>query len=145
MLNGYQAMIDGRKAYQVKYQSWQNNIDTLSTGIQRAIKDYERKSAGMSAQEKFLSRQLLASKQKQFADYQRAIQQNARTAETQDNEKIVAAVNAFLARYGKQHGYDLILIASQAGTIAYARPGLDLTEQVVAELNKDYVKEKSAL
>ncbi|TGE17543.1 OmpH family outer membrane protein [Hymenobacter elongatus] len=142
MLNSYQAMIDGRKVYQAKFQGWQNNVDTLSAGVQQAIKEYERKAAGMSEQEKVLSRQLLASKQKQFVEYQRAIQQNAQREEAKSNEKILAAVNAFLTRYGKDHDYDLILLASQAGTIAYARPALDLTDEVVAELNKEYIQAK---
>lgn len=141
MLNSYQAMIDGRKAYQKKVQAWQSNVDTLSNGFQRTIKDFERKSSSMSATEKKLAQQLLASKQKQFTDYQRAIQNNAKQAEEQYNTKIISSVNAFLARYGKEHQYDVILIASPSGTIAYARPGLDITEQVVTALNKEYVKD----
>ncbi len=143
MLNSYQAMIDGRAAYQVKYRAWQINIDTLSSGIQQAIKDYERNAAVISTQEKLRAQALLAAKQKQFAEYQRAVNQNAQREEAQSNEKIIAAVNAFLARYGKEHNYDLILLASQAGTIAYARPALDLTDEVVAELNKEYIKDNS--
>lgn len=145
MLNKYQAMIDGRKVYQAKYQTWQNNIDTLSTGVQQAIKTYERDVANMSAKERALSQQILSAKQKQFVDYQKAIQEKARFEEIQSNEKIIATVNAFLARYGKQHNYDLILLASQAGTIAYAQPHLDLTEEVVHELNNEYLKTKEKL
>lgn len=143
MLAKYQGMIDGQQSYQKKVLAWQNNVDTLSAGFQRAIRDYEHKSVSMSSKEKQLSQQLLASKQKQFADYQRAVQNNAKQEEAQYNQKIISSVNAFLARYGKQHNYDVILIASQTGTIAYARPGLDLTEEVIAELNNEYIKSKS--
>lgn len=138
MLDGYQAMVDGRKGFQNKSRAWQANVDTLAAELQKSIKDYERKAAGMTAKERALSQQILNGKQKQFANYQRAVQQNSRDAEAKANDKILISVNAFLARYGKEHGYDLILIASPAGTIAYARPGLDLTEQITAELNKDY-------
>ncbi|MDQ2771934.1 MAG: OmpH family outer membrane protein, partial [Bacteroidota bacterium] len=122
MLNGYQAMIDGRKTFQKKSHGWQTNVDTLAAGLQQSIKGYERKAAGMTPKERSLSQQLLGGKQKQLADYQRAIQQKGREEEAKDNEKILITVNAFLARYGKEHGYDLILIASPAGTIAYAKP-----------------------
>lgn len=138
MLNGYRAMIDGRKSFQKKALVWQANVDTLAAGLQKSIKEYERKSVIMPPNERKLFQQVLSGKQKQLADYQRAVQQKGRDEEAKSNEKIVTVVNAFLARYGKEHGYDLILIASSAGTIAYARPGLDLTEQVVTELNKEY-------
>lgn len=131
-------MIDGRKDFQKKSHVWQANVDTLTAGLRRGIKDYERKFAGMTAKERSLSRQLLDAKQKQLTDYQRAIQEKSRDEEAKANDKILASVNMFLTRYGKEHDYDLILIASPAGTIAYAKPELDLTEQVIAELNKQY-------
>jgi Skp family chaperone for outer membrane proteins len=46
-------------------------------------------------------------------------------------------VNAFLMRYGKKHGYKMILIAAN-GNIAYADPSMDITDQIVEALNNEY-------
>ncbi len=140
LLNGYQAMLDARKAYEAKSHKWQANIDTLSADVQRAIRGYERKAAGMTPKERALSTELLHTKQRELVNYQHAIQESAQQEDNKGTQQVVTQVNTFLERYGKAHGYDLILVATPSGSIAYAKAGLDLTEEVVKELNKEYVK-----
>lgn len=138
LLNGYQAMVEARKVYAAKSQQWQANIDTLSTDVQRAIRDYERKSISMTLKERELATQLLHKKQQELVNYQRSIQQSAQQEDTKSTQQVLTQVNAFLTRYGQAHDYELILIAAPSGTIAYAKPGLDLTEEVIQALNQDY-------
>ncbi len=140
LLDGYQAMLDARQVYTKKSHAWQANIETLSADVQRAIRDYEHKSGGMTPKERALSTELLHTKQRELGNYQRAIQESAQQEDTKGTQQVVSQVNAFLTRYGKQHSYDLILVATPAGSIAYAKPGLDLTEEVVTKLNKEYIK-----
>lgn len=140
LLNGYTAMLDARKDYATKEKKWRDNIDTLTNAVQRSLKTYERQMNSMSPREQSLSKQLLDAKQKQLMDYQRAIQAKAREENDKMTRAVVSQVDAFLSTYGKAHDYDLILIASQAGTISYARPGLDITDEVLVELNKTYIK-----
>jgi outer membrane protein len=140
LLNGYQAMLDARKAYEVKSRKWQANVDTLSADVQHAIRGYERKVASMTPKERALSTELLHNKQRELVNYQRAIQESAQQEDSKSTQQVVAQINAFLERYGKTHGYDLILVATPSGSIAYAKAGLDLTGEVVKELNKEYVK-----
>jgi len=140
LLNGYQAMLDARKDYAVKSHKWQANIDTLSTDVQRAIRNYERKAGSMTGKERALSTELLHTKQKELVNYQHAIQESAQQEDTKSTQQVIIQVNTFLTRYGQQHGYDLILVATPAGSIAYAKPGLDLTEEVTTALNQEYSK-----
>lgn len=140
LLDGYQAMIDARKGYTVKSQKWQANIDTLSTDIQRAIREHERKAATMTAKERELSTQLLHRKQQELVSYQRAIQQSAQQEDSKSTQQVLTQVNTFLTRYGQTHQYELILIAAPSGTIAYAKPSLDLTAEIVQALNQEYHK-----
>ena len=140
LLDGYQAMAEARKAYATKAQRWQANVDTLAANVQRAIREHERKAAAMSIKERELSTQLLRRKQQELVNYQRANQQTAQQEESKATQQVLTQVNSFLTRYGEAHDYDLILVASPAGTIAYARPGLDVTEDVVRELNQGYNK-----
>lgn len=138
LLNNYKAMVDARKAYNGKMRKWQANIDTLSVDVQRALHAYERKAASMTPKERALSTELLRTKQKQLVDYQRAIQESAQQEDAKSTQQVITQVNAFLERYGKAHQYDLILVATPSGSIAYAKTGLDLTNEVTDELNKEY-------
>lgn len=138
ILNEYKGATEAKKAYEYKVKTWQANIDTLTMGVQGAIKKYEKDLAGMSTKEQELSKRLIGTQQKQLEDYQRAIQENARQEDGKLTQTVVTQINAFLTDYGKKNNYKMILIASQAGTIAYAREGLDITEDVITELNSQY-------
>jgi outer membrane protein len=140
LLDGYQAMAEARKGYAAKSRQWQANIDTLSADVHRAMREYERKSASMTSKERELSTQLLHRKQQELVTYQQAIQQSAQQEDSKSTQQVLTRVNTFLTRYGQAHQYDLILIATPAGAIAYAKPGLDLTEEVVQALNQEYGK-----
>jgi outer membrane protein len=139
ILNDYKGSAEARKAYESKGKVWQANIDTLTGEVKTAIQKYEKSLATLSKKEQDLSKQLIRDKQRQLADYQRGIQENAKQEDGKLTQNVVAQINAYMATYGKQHNYKIILIANQSGTIAYAREGLDITPEVIEGLNKDYV------
>jgi outer membrane protein len=137
LLSGYKGMVEATKEFDKKRIAWQANIDTLTKGVQDAIKKYEKDMALGTPKEKELSKQLIQTKQKELMDYQSAIKQNASQEESRLNQQVFSTVNAYLLRYGKKHDYKMILIASN-GNIAYADPSTDITDKVVEDLNKEY-------
>jgi outer membrane protein len=138
LLNGYQAMVEARKDYQTKTVVWQANVDTLVKGVQEEIKKYERAAAGMTPKERQLSQDLIRSKQQQLGQYQQVVQDKARQEDTRLTEAVLKQTNSFLERYGKEHGYAMILAANASGNIAYAEKYLDITDKVLEELNQEY-------
>jgi outer membrane protein len=62
---------------------------------------------------------------------------NAGAEEQRLSQSVLTTVNAYLLRYGKKHGYKMILIAAN-GNIAYADADMDITDKIVEELNKEY-------
>lgn len=134
----FKGAITARKSYEVKVKTWQLRIDTLATEVQNALRAYEKSVAKMPLNEQQLSKQLISTKQQQLADYQRAVQENAQQEDKKLTQGIISEINAFLLEYGKNNHYEIILIANQSGTIAYAREGLDITEDVVKGLNEAY-------
>lgn len=137
ILNEYKGSVEAKKQYQQKAKLWQANIDTLTEEVKSSIKGYEHSLATMSDKEKSLAKQLIQTKQKQLLDYQKAIQDNAQQENAKTMNAVVSQINSFLSAYGKKHNYKLILIANQSGTIAYAREGLDITNDIIEELNKE--------
>ncbi|MDB5089163.1 MAG: outer membrane protein [Mucilaginibacter sp.] len=142
ILNEYKGSSEAKKAFQSKAKVWQANIDTLTNEVKSAIQKYEKSIATMSPKEQELNKQLIQAKQKQLADYQRAIQGNAKDEDGKLTQRIVSQINAYLLKYGKKHSYKMIFIANQSGTIAYAREGLDITTTVIEDLNSEYLADK---
>lgn len=136
LLSEYKGATIARQAYDNKAGTWKANIDTLNREIQIVVSKYERDVAGMSEKERQLMKQLIQTKQQQLANYQRAVQENANQESSKLMQGVVSDINAFLLKYGKEHHYKLILIANQSGTIAYAEKQLDITADVIKELNE---------
>lgn len=141
LLSGYKAMVTARAEFEKKQSVWKSNIDTLTKEVQDAIAKYEKTAISGSGSEKQLAKEFINSKQKQLYDYQTAVQQNAQQEEQKLTQTVLTTVNSYLSRYGKKHGYQLILIAAN-GNLAYADPDLDITDKIVEALNKEYAVTK---
>jgi outer membrane protein len=113
-------------------------VDTLISEIQNDIKKFEKESAGMTAKERDLSRQLLQTKQQQVADYQKATNDKATQEDNQMTKEVLDEVNLFIKDYGKKKGLRIILAATDYGNIAYAKEGIDITDEILEGLNKKY-------
>lgn len=138
LINGYQGMIDARAVYQKKASSWKANVDTLSSEVQRKIMDYEKESARMTAKEKQLSQELIKTKQKQLYDYQQAMSTQARQEDDKMTGEVITQINTYIKKYGESHNYKVILAATDYGNLAYADESLDITDEVLQGLNKEY-------
>jgi len=138
LLNRYEGMIAARSDFEKKAQAWKANIDTLTVEVQNAIMEYEKGTRTMTVREKELGRQLIEAKQEKLANYQRAIRDKSKQEDFTATQAVIAEVNAYLKAYGEEHGYRIILAATEVGNIAYADEGLDITEEVVEGLNKAY-------
>ena len=138
LINGYQGMLDARNAYQKKAQIWQGNVDTLAKEVQKAITDYEKESPALTKKEKELSQELIRTKQKRLADYQKAIGEKAAQEDGQMTSAVLEEINAYLKSYGESRNYRIIIAATEYGNVAYAADGLDITDAVLDGLNNEY-------
>lgn len=138
LINGYLGMQDARKAYQQKAATWKANIDTLTSEVQKQMMDYERGSARMTTKERELSKELIRTKQQQLYEYQQAMNTQAQQEDSKMTADVLAQVNTYIKEYGEAKGYTIILAATEYGNIAYASSSLDITEEVLAGINKRY-------
>lgn len=138
LLNEYKGMQDARKAFQGKTSVWKANIDTLTQEIRKSISKYEGDSKRMTAKERQLTEELIRVKQKQLVEYQQALNSQAQQEDQMMTAEVVAQVNTYLKKYGKDKGYKIVMAATQYGNIAYADEALDITDKVLEGLNKEY-------
>lgn len=137
LMNGYQGMIDARKVYQQKATGWQANIDTLAMEVQQRIADYEKTSAKMSAKERDLSRELIRNKEQQLREYQQVLNSQAQEEDAKMTNDVVSQVNTYIKEYGESNGYTVILAAVN-GNIVFAKDAIDLTDEILEGVNKNY-------
>jgi outer membrane protein len=140
LLAEYKGMKDAKKEFEEKEKVWKANVDSLIVGFQNELKTYEKERSKYSKKELQLKQELLRNKQQQIDNYQRGVQKQAQDEEMKLTSGVIDEVNAFVKEYGKQHDFNIILGATSAGNILYAKEGIDITKKVIEGLNNEYTK-----
>ena len=137
LLDGYQGMKDARKRLENKAKGWEAQNKKLVTGFQAAVQQYQQKAESMTQEQRATTEQQLQARQMQVAQEQEKLQRQAQEEEAKTTQQALERANKQIERYGKQHGYRLILL-SGGGGIGYARKDLDVTTPVLKFLNDEY-------
>ena len=87
--------------------------------------------------------QELQQKQAQFNEY--ATQKNNEVIEEQTvmMNQIADAIQRFMDKYNEEKKYTMILTNQSGVPVISADPSLDITDDVIARLNEEYIKEKN--
>lgn len=125
LITEYKGMQEARQIFQQKQLQWQANLDTLKA-------DYRRKEIAKAP-----AAQLQAMAQN-IQQYAASIEQLAREEDPKMTQAVLEQINVFVEEYGQEHGYDLILGTTNAGSLLYGKEELDITEELLEALNHHY-------
>jgi outer membrane protein len=136
LMNEYKGMIAARQELDSKTSLWSANLDTLGHELELKIKEYQTGQKKLTAKEKALMEELIESKKEQYENYQNIVKEKVQKEDQQLTASVLGKVNDFIKNYGEEHGYQIIMAATQYGNIVYAKEGLDITDEVLNGLNK---------
>lgn len=137
LLDRYKGLQDARRAFEKKAAGWEQKHRAAVQSLQNAVQSYQKMAPSMTDEQRATAEQRLQAQEQQVAQQQQQLQQQAQAEEAKMTEGVLTKVNKLLEVYGKENGYDLILVAGN-GSIAYARQGLNITDIVLKRLNADY-------
>ncbi|WP_298140182.1 OmpH family outer membrane protein [Flavobacterium sp.] len=142
LIEGYKKTKIAKAEFDKKANTMKGNIDSLMTGWQKELQNYEKERASLSPKELQLKQELLQNKQQQINGYQEAIQKQIEEEDKKISQTVINDINDYVKEYGKKHGYKIIFGASGGGNIMYADESSDLTEVVLKGLNSEYGTKK---
>ena len=126
----------------------QNVQEQLATRQKKLQKDFD---AFNEKWQKGLMTQTTAQAQAEKLDKQKA--ELEKWANTKQNEmleeqqvtmnQIMDAIQTFVAAYNEDKGYAMILANQTTAPIMTANSGLDITDEIIAGLNEEYIKNKN--
>lgn len=138
LMNQYKGVEDARKGLEKRNLELEANLDTLKKEVELALAEYKL-NVKASNREKTLLEKVVIAKQEQLINYEQSVKQQYEKQDQEMSVKLMNKVNDYIKRYGEQHGYKIILAATQYGNIAYGEEGFDLTEEIVLGLNQEYL------
>ncbi len=143
LLNKYEYFKSIKDKFEEKSKKAQADLNTKGTAFQREVAQYQQQANAMSADHRSATEDRLARKQQELAAYNQNASAALANEEAAENEKLYEKVAEFLKKYAKDKGYKMVLTYSKSNpTVLFADESLDVTEEVVAGLNKAYSTEK---
>lgn len=134
----YEGTVEAMAKFNNQKQQWQANVDTLKFDFQRAVNRYNQEYAALSVSERQQREEGLSQQERQFQNYAGAINDKIQAADEEMMQASLNQINAFVEEYSQSHGYDIILGTTLSGSVLYGDEGLDITDELLEALNKNY-------
>ncbi|WP_140936586.1 OmpH family outer membrane protein [Sphingobacterium lumbrici] len=139
----YDYFKDIRAKLESKVKKAQSDLQSKGQAFQREVAEYQQKANTMSASERQATEEKLARKQDELG----RLDQNASSAIAQDEatefNNVYNSITEYLKRHAEENGYTLVLTYSKSNpTVLFADSKLEITNEVIEALNKEYKTKK---
>ena len=146
LMNQYDMFNDLKSELESKAQVIQDDLSKRGRAFERDYKDWEEK-----IQKGLITRAQAETQQQQLAARQQELQSLGQQKQMEMAEeesvlinKVMDALHTYLKKYNDEKRFSIIINSSAAmNTVLQADSALNITGEVVAGLNEEYVKTKS--
>ena len=139
----YQYFKDIKSKLEGKVKKAQADLQSKSTSFQREVAEYQKNAATMSAADRQATEQKLARKQDELARLDQTASSSIAKDESDEFNNVYNKITEFLKKHATENGYKLVLTYSKTNpTVLYADPSLEITNEVIKQLNEEYKSSK---
>ncbi|MDW8297159.1 MAG: OmpH family outer membrane protein [Raineya sp.] len=131
------------KEFEVKRNQYTGDIENQANAFQNKVLQAQQKAQSMTLGEIEATKKSLAAEEQRLMQYRETLLQNLANQEKEMVEKINKNIDDFMKRYAEKNGYKMILGYKQGITAWYGDSRLDITADVIRELNEEYRKAQS--
>lgn len=140
----YQKAIDMQAELQAYQKQLENELQSKFTKFQSDYENYMKNGASLTLTQQKQTEQDLTKRQQELSQLEPQMMADLQKRQVSENEKLLNAVYAFIKHYNKKHeNFDIILSKSYIGSpVLYIDEGMDITDEIVKGLNKEYEEYK---
>ncbi|MEM7549575.1 MAG: OmpH family outer membrane protein [Bacteroidota bacterium] len=138
LIYAYEGTLEAQQKFNKEKEVWLANVDTLEVNFNRAVNQFNNEYQSMNAKVRAQRSNFLDIQQQQLIDYKSAIDEKIKAEDQKMMQAVLNQVNSFIKRYGKEEGYDVILGTTLSGSVLYGNDKLDITDELLIALNKNY-------
>ncbi|MCK0130382.1 OmpH family outer membrane protein [Flavobacteriaceae bacterium F08102] len=126
-----------------KSDALRKELDSLASSWEEKARKYQQEMNALSAKTRAEREKVLMQEQQAINQRQQAIQQQVQSEGQAGLEEITNEIKDFLKTYANTNGIQVIFGTSVAnGTIMYGDDAMDITDDVLVQLNKNYKSSK---
>ncbi len=144
LLANYDYFKDQQAALEQKAKQLQSEYENRAKGLQGEITAFQRTSGQMTINQAKAAEEDLRNKQQNLMQYQQNLSNQLMQEEGKVNEELYQNVSDYLKELGKSNDFKVVLTYTKGSGVLYADDSLDITRQVVADLNERYKSNDSS-
>jgi outer membrane protein len=135
LIQDYYKMKATEARFEKKSQALSQELDSVAGMFQKEVQEFQEGMNRMSTQDRERRQGELMQKQQMLQQRQQQKSQMLRQESDQAIDSLITEVKDLVAEYGEERGYAYIFGSNESANIMYAKEGLDITEDVLEELN----------
>jgi outer membrane protein len=145
VLMEYDMANDLRAVVETKAQNIQAEITRRGKKLESEVKSFQEKmnKGLMTRSVAEVQQQKLMQQEQEFNEYAAKKQQEIQEEQVVMMNQLGDAIQTFLDEYNKDKKYAMIITNTGGAPVITADPALDITEDVIAGLNEQYIKTKN--
>ena len=138
LLEQYTGMEEAVQQYETQISDWQSRLDSIQKELHLEITNFKADSLQYSRKEKIARKEQIRAMQYEYQQLNYQINEKAKAEDQKIMQSILNQINSFIYEYGEKNGYDIIHGTLETGNVIYGKDKLDITDEIVYELNKSY-------
>lgn len=135
LIQEYSEMKDVEADFTKRSEMLQRELDSAAQGFQQEVMAFRENMAAMSEAERQVAQEELMRKQQMLQQEQQMRSGQLRQEGDQVIDSLIVKVKDFVKVYGEENGYTYIFGSNESANIMYAEEGLDITQEILEELN----------
>lgn len=129
------------KSLKGKFDDMKADLDKRKNEIEKMRADLEKQNMALSAEAKQEKQMAMQVKLRDFQELYQSYTQKMKTEEDKVSKPIIDTLLKVIQDFGKKNGYTAIL-DRKGGGLLYYEDGLDVTNQIVTEVNSAWKNRK---
>ena len=145
ILTEYDMANDLRSVVETKVQNIQAEVNRRGTKLEKEVKSFQEKMEKglMTRSVAEVQSQKLQKQELEFNNYAAQKQQEIQEEQVVMMNQLGDAIQTFITKYNEEKQYAMILTNSGGAPVITADSALDITDDVLAGLNEEYIKSKN--
>jgi outer membrane protein len=131
------------KKLEKRKNQYEKEVESKLKSFEKEIELFQKEAQYLTQEQGMKKQTELAQKEQDLYKLREDLTIKFAEEESKLNEKLLKSVFDYLEEYAKDKPIDLILGYSSVSNILYGNPDLDITNEIVDELNKRYDASKS--
>jgi outer membrane protein len=142
LLENYDYFKNAKKEFESKTLRTEKEIDAKRSVLELEFTNYQKMASSMSPEQRARTEESLMRKEQDLRLFSENAAAKLQEDQSKFNEQLFDKVSKYLKEHTKEKSYKIVFNFTKGSGILYANDSLDITQEVLEGLNKQY-KEKS--